>query len=388
MPTPLMLVGDGPQEPTGLGHIARDIGMLIWANLPDVELVQVGGSVPPLWRAWEHVPMGPVERGDDWGAAYIQALWRDRFGDRPGVLFLVWDPARCYAYTALDLPVQKWMYTAIDSHNRHDGLSGPPAAAVAAFDRVLAYTRWGSRVLRTARDEAVPYLPHGLHLRSYAWEDDDEAEGMQAWTTARLGPHIGQATLIGCVATNQARKDLALFCETLALLKKRGLNIYGWLHTDQITGAWSIDQLAQDNDLRHSLTVTLGTFSERCLAALYRRCDVTIAPGLGEGFGYPIVESLAAGTPVIHGDFGGGAELVPKQEWRVPVRETRRESIYALTRPVYRVEDVANAVERVLTWREAVGWDVCHAYCRGAVAHLDWEALGPRWVTWIKEGLQ
>lgn len=383
--TPCLLVGDGPQEATGLGRIARDLGVLIGARGLPLDLVSVGGSVPPCWTAWPHVPMGETERGEDWGKAFVEAVWRDRFGATPGVLWLVWDPARLYAYHTIDLPVQKWAYTAVDSHNRRGGLSGPPAAALQSFDRVLAYGRWGSEVIRSVREEAVPYLPHGIWTADYAPVGEEE----QAWGREQLGPHLGQeATVIGCVATNQARKDLALFFETLATLQARGRRVYGWLHTDRVVGAWSLSQLVEDCGLQKQVTVTLGTMSDRQLACLYQRCDVTIAPGLGEGFGYPIVESLACGVPVVHGDFGGGSELVPKVEWRVPVREHRLESVYALTRPVFRAEDVANAVERALGWREEIGRDAAAAYCRGAVAHLDWEALGGRWAGWIREGLR
>jgi glycosyltransferase involved in cell wall biosynthesis len=133
--------------------------------------------------------------------------------------------------------------------------------------------------------------------------------------------------------------------------------------------------------------VSTTPFTDPQLAALYQACAVTIAPGLGEGFGYPIVESLASGTPVVHGDCGGGRELIPKIEWRFPVRETRLEGIYALQRPVFRAEDVANAIERVFSWQQEQGPEVVAAYCRGAVAHLDWQRLWPRWYKWIKAGL-
>jgi glycosyltransferase involved in cell wall biosynthesis len=358
--------------------------MLVTSTPLDIEFLQIGGSVPPCWTAWPHVPMGVTERGDDWGVSFVEAIYRDRFGDTPGVLWLVWDPARCYAYAACNLPVQHWGYLAVDSHNRYGGLSGLPAAAVATFDRVLGYGRWGAEVLRTARETPVSYLPHGLWLETFRPPSGEE----WAWVAAQLGPHVGRAAVIGCVATNQARKDLALYAETLATLRDRGHLVYGWLHTDAVTGAWSIDQLVADCGLRKQLTVTIGNLTDRQLACLYHRCTVTIAPGLGEGFGYPIVESLASGVPVVHGDFGGGSELVPKLEWRIPIREVRRESIYALTRPVYRAEDAANAVERVWRWQAEVGPTVAAAYCRGCVAHLDWGVLAPRWTTWLKAGLQ
>jgi len=381
-----MLVGDGPQESTGLGRIARDIGLLLCDDALHLDLLQVGGPVPPVWTAWPHVAMGEHERGDDWGSSFCEALWRDRWGEQPGVLFCVWDPARCYAFLDWQVPVQRWCYTAVDSHNRWGGLSGAPGEALKRFDRVLAYTRWGSEVIRHVRDGAVPYLPHGLWLEAFT---QPQAEQEDAWVRQQLGPHVGrEAILIGCVATNQARKDFALFFETLALLTERGHRVYGWLHTDLTTRAWSVDQLVADCGLQHKVTVTLGTMSDRQLALLYARCDVTIAPGLGEGFGYPIVESLASGTPVVHGDFGGGSELVPKLEWRIPVRGTRRESIYGLTRPLFHAEDCANAVERVLRWRDAVGADVCADYCRGAVAHLAWDHIAPRWHAWLREGVR
>jgi len=381
--TPCFLVGDGPQEQTGLGRIARDIGALL-TTTELFDLVQIGGPIPPVWAGWHHLPMAEAARGDDWGASYVAALWHDVFGRQPGVLFCIWDPARLYPYAALDLPVRKWAYVAIDSYNRWGGLSGPPAVALQGFDRVLAYTRWGSEIIRNLSTPPVAYLPHGLWLANFGPLADSD----YAWVAEQLGPHVGrEAIVIGCVATNQARKDLSLFCETLATLRGRGLNVYGWLHTDELVRAWSVTQLVEDCGLDHAITVTIGHYTDRQLACLYHRADVTIAPGLGEGFGYPIVESLAAGTPVIHGDFGGGAELVPKAEWRVPIAATRRESIYALTRPVFRPEDVANAVERALAWRATVGARTADAYCRGAVAHLDWLQLRPRWESWIRGGL-
>jgi glycosyltransferase involved in cell wall biosynthesis len=377
-----MLVGDGPADPTGLGRIARDLaGLIVASDLP-VEFVQIGGSVPPPWTAWRHFPL---DRSDDWGAACTARYWQDLFGTQPGILFTVWDPGRLVDYANLDLPVQKWAYTAIDATNRNGVINGPAAAALSRFDRVLAYGRWGAEVLKATYGKEISYLPHGITPEVFAIPPSVEE---YKWVAATLGPHVGTADVLGMVAANQPRKDFSIFFETLALLRHRGRHVYGWLHTDTPVKAWAVAQLVEDCGLQQRITLTLDQFTDRQLALLYQRCGCTMLTSLGEGFGYPIVESLASGTPVVSGECAGGRELLPKAAWKVPVRLQRTESVYALKRPVFLVEDWANAVERAMGWKATVGAEVAGAYCRGTVAHLDWAALWPRWRGWIRQGLE
>lgn len=383
MAIPFVLVGDGPQDSTGLGRILRDLGRHIRAEL-DVELLSVGGPPLPLWRVWPHVPMGEAERGDDWGATFVADVYRQVFGTRPGILWVIWDPSRLAPYRALQLPVQLWSYPALDAPSVAGTVSGPAGEAVCRADRVVAYGRWAAGILQaTGVSRHVPYLPHGI-----AWTAPAATPVNTAWVDEQFGPYRRQGDrVIGCVATNQPRKDLALYFATLAELQRRGHQVYGWLHTDHLIRHWNVVQLALDYGLARRVTVTTKPYTDEELLALYCACAITVAPGLGEGFGYPIVESLYAGTPVVHGDFGGGRELIPRREWRFPVRERRVEGIYNQQRPVFRAEDVANAVERVWAWQAQLGPDAAAAYCRGAVAHLEWSNLWPRWRGWIRGGL-
>ena len=43
----------------------------------------------------------------------------------------------------------------------------------------------------------------------------------------------------------------------------------------------------------------LGHVSDAALAELYRRCAVFCYPSLGEGFGLPVLEAMAAGAAVL-----------------------------------------------------------------------------------------
>src|SRR5205823_1185235 len=45
--------------------------------------------------------------------------------------------------------------------------------------------------------------------------------------------------------------------------------------------------------------VMLGRVSDAALAELYRRCAVFCYPSLGEGFGLPVLEAMAAGAAVL-----------------------------------------------------------------------------------------
>jgi glycosyltransferase involved in cell wall biosynthesis len=57
---------------------------------------------------------------------------------------------------------------------------------------------------------------------------------------------------------------------------------------------------------------SLSGLTDSLLAWAYRLARVSVFPSLNEGFGLPVAESLAAGTPVITSDFGSMAELAAR----------------------------------------------------------------------------
>lgn len=408
---PFLVMGDGPRLPSGLARIARDLTARLVAEEESlgIRVAQMGIDYPTGWH-WGSWPFyGYQEHYWGYGRKELSEATRDlaaECGQRPIVLAIT-DPSRLY--DSLRPPTKDeptphmdlWGYLPIDAHNVSGAIGGPAAQAVWWMDRILAYGRYGADVLQRTlqqvegqhplgrlrtpnRRPPLTYLPHGLEPVFRPGVPINHADQLfQRWH----GDLTPGTTVVGCVATNQPRKDLGLLFAAVADLKQQGRTVAIWLHTDTLTKAWDVGQLATDFAFRREevlATVSTQELTDEELAARYCASDVTLAPGLGEGFGYPIVESLACGTPCVHGDYAGGPELISEPGLLVRPVAYRLESCYCLQRPVFKPSDVAErlawAIDRQdRAWRMALS---------GSVAHLHWKELYPRWRSWIEQGLR
>jgi len=80
--------------------------------------------------------------------------------------------------------------------------------------------------------------------------------------------------------------------------------------------------------------VFTGYVSQEKLPCLYRNADLFVFPSLYEGFGLPVLEAMACGTPVITSNTSSLPEVAGDA---------------AVLVDPYSVEDIADAMERVLT---------------------------------------
>jgi glycosyltransferase involved in cell wall biosynthesis len=158
--------------------------------------------------------------------------------------------------------------------------------------------------------------------------------GVDARFSPQAPPAQRQRPYVLTVASHTARKNLQ------ALVPLAG-------HVDVVVAGGQRPQFAREPGLER-LTL-LGHVPDDDLPGLYAGAEAFILPSLYEGFGLPILEAMACGTPVIAAPnaaipetAGGAAILAPPAEFAAALREARAR----------RGELVAKGLERAaqFTW--------------------------------------
>ena len=313
-PRPLLLLSDSPSCSSGFGRITRELAYRIAADPETAEKWRVGvagwGGVGS--RAFPfpeyHFSLRPGHEVHE-----LPEIAEDFAGEEPLTIMAIWDasrlgwlgiPSRACEHKGLrewllTRRPRKWIYHPIDSVSE----SSLRGEVLRGFDRVLAYTQFG------ADQTGYPdHLPHGIDTRIWQLRDKGAARAELCKSFTDLTP---TSLLLGVVATNQARKDWRLAAETCRLLLERGHDVRMWAHTDGAQGWWDLPRLFDDHSLKGRVAITTFQLSDAQMTWMYSACDVTLGIGLGDGFGYPIFESLACGVPCIHGNYAGAAEYLP-----------------------------------------------------------------------------
>lgn len=231
-------------------------------------------------------------------------------------------------------------------------------AACRDADRVIVPSRATAEALVRWVDSELPHLrvvPHGVELdlaETVPAEDDLAALGT-------LGVH-GEFLL--CVSTLYAHKGLTTLLDAYAMLRERRAGALLATPTLVLAGEplWEptvrvIRARVHEPGLAGHVRV-LGHVDDRTLVSLYRRARALVFPSTAEGFGLPILEAMAIGTPVVCSDAtalpevaGGAALLFPSGDTEALVAAITRilDSPWLACALVDRGRERA----RALTWR-------------------------------------
>lgn len=183
-----------------------------------------------------------------------------------------------------------------------------PDAHPAKSRRMLDWTtRWSARIATrmiaisdaTKRDMIANYdipdariavIPHGV-------SPDFRPADPEAVLTVRSKYHLPERYILA-VGTVQPRKNLGRLAAALSLVARAGLPHHlviagkpGWL-------ANNVKAELRASGMRSRLSL-LGYVAAEDLPALYSGADAFCFPSLYEGFGLPVLEAMACGTPVV-----------------------------------------------------------------------------------------
>jgi FkbM family methyltransferase len=181
----------------------------------------------------------------------------------------------------------------------------------------IAMSRFGQAKLEEIGLQPL-YVPHGIDTSVFRPGDKAEAR-------ARVGlPE--DAFVIAMVAANfgrdGARKAFHEQIVAFAQLRRKHPDMVLALHTD-ITNPHGVNIRDLLGDLPESSYIVTDQYAYRVgvpastVADIYRAADVLTNTSWGEGFGIPIVEAQACGTPVVVTDTTAMPELVGAG-WKVP----------------------------------------------------------------------
>jgi glycosyltransferase involved in cell wall biosynthesis len=233
-------------------------------------------------------------------------------------------------------------------------LSASVQSRLQAVPVPIAISRFGERV---ARDHglSVHYVPHGVDTNVFQPMERADARARIGW--------LADVFIAGMVAANDGtRKAFPQNIEGFASFHRKYPDSMLYLHTQEVApGGLDLSSICLKAGLRIGTDVVFSDayryfigIPDREMAELYSAMDALLLVTKGEGFGIPIVEAQACGTPVIVGDWSAMPELcfagwkvrqeesvMVENDWRVGNPEAiadRLEQAYLATRDPARRE--------------------------------------------------
>jgi glycosyltransferase involved in cell wall biosynthesis len=123
------------------------------------------------------------------------------------------------------------------------------------------------------------------------------APAFDAGSASALPDRVPAEGFVLAVGTLEPRKNLPRLVEAFRRLPAALQSAHPLVVTGRI--GWDASETVAALDALGARAIRTGFVPDAQLAELYRRCGVFAYPSLGEGFGLPVLEAMAAGAPVL-----------------------------------------------------------------------------------------
>lgn len=177
----------------------------------------------------------------------------------------------------------------------------------------LTYSKWGSEMLKNAGMENY-YIPHGIETNIYKILPDEQVNKFKQ----QYIKHDGHLTVM--VAANKGYPDRKAFqvqIRAWAAFAKDKPDAKLYLHTEPtpMYQGLNLIKLCQSLGIGDKVMFPdryeyFTGYPPEYLSFIYNSANVLMAASMSEGFGIPIIEAQACGTPVITVNFSAMPELI------------------------------------------------------------------------------
>ena len=182
-------------------------------------------------------------------------------------------------------------------------------AAIARFDRVATISMAAAIEYRGWRRMLSGAGLTGPEIEPILLAADAGTVSDAELATAREALVIDDLPLLLCVGSHEPRKNHLAVLSAAEMLWREGHQFcLSFVGGNAWGGRQFTVQLKQMQELGRPVQ-SISAISDALLWGGYRLARATVFPSLNEGFGLPVAESLAVGTPVVTSDFGSMKEI-------------------------------------------------------------------------------
>lgn len=308
----MVMMSDSPTVTTGYGRVMSVLAPAFHELGVDLTVIGWGYRGEPHDYPFTIIPCNA--QADRFGEDILGEFIRH---ERPDILFTLGDPWMTEFVPDLDeRTAVMWV-----SYFPIDGYPIPKQweSWIKNIDVPIVFSRFAQNLVEGVLGRKPPLIYHGVDTGTFQVLDKEECQ------RNILG--FDDKFIVGTVARNQPRKNLPALVRAFAEFAKNKEDVGLYMHTQIRDVGWNVDELVERFGLHEKAYCTdnfvaMKGIPDSELNRLYSMFDLFVLPTMSEGFGLPIIEAQACGTPVLVTDFSACPELVVNRNQLIRVKDT------------------------------------------------------------------